>query len=96
MGNATDAGYLLAPDACQHGLMQIATMPQCTEATVTEASDIDSLKSIFFKNYCSEFQKWHPVVPTNENACKLLQWLNPVAQLGKYHKDYFYQQTGQI
>lgn len=48
MGNATDAGYLLAPDACQHGLMQIATMPQCTEATVTEASDIDSLKSFFF------------------------------------------------
>lgn len=72
MDNATDPGYLLAPGACQHGLMLIATMPQCTEATITGATETDSLKSIFLKTTAQNFRndiQWSQLMKMPVSRC---------------------------
>lgn len=72
MSNATGPGYLTAPDACQHGLMLIAVLSQCTEATTTGASETDSLKSIFLKTSAQNFRnyiQWSQLMKMPVSCC---------------------------
>lgn len=67
-----DPRYLLVPDACQHGLMLIAAMPQCTEATIAGASETDSLKSIFLKTTSQNFRnyiQWFQLMKVPVSCC---------------------------
>lgn len=76
MSNATGPSYLLGPDAGQHGLMLIAGMSQCTEATTTGASETDSLKSIFLKTTAHNLRnyiQWSQLMEMPVSCCS--EWM---------------------